>query len=65
MPTAVLDRGSKVHKESSTEPATTFHASDNLVPSSIEAAIERIVAAAPPLSRAQRDQLATILGGGA
>jgi len=62
MSTAILDREKTVYKESSTDVAIGFRVP---ISSSIDAAIERIVAAAPPLSDAQRDRLATILGGGA
>lgn len=62
MSTAVLNLEATVHKESPTDIAADFRVS---IASSVDAAIERIVAAAPPLSQAQRDRLATILGGGA
>lgn len=64
MSTALLDRNSTVHEESPNGPAAAFRAPDELVSSSVAAAIERIVAAAPRLNSAQRDRLATILGGG-
>ncbi|MCG2621770.1 hypothetical protein LVY72_07540 [Arthrobacter sp. I2-34] len=65
MSTAILDRERTVRKESSTDSAAGFRVPIKPVSSSVDAAIERIVAAAPPLSDAQRDRLATILGGGA
>ena len=62
MSTVTLNRETTVHKEFSTDIATGFSVP---ISSSIDAAIERIVAAAPPLSQAQRDRLATIIGSGA
>ncbi|MDJ0356055.1 hypothetical protein [Paenarthrobacter sp. PH39-S1] len=65
MSTAVLDRKATVHKEPSTDAAAGFRAPTKPFSPQVDAAIDRIVAAAPPLSQSQRDRLAAILSGGA
>ena len=64
MATAVLDRKETATKGTGTELVSRPYTPIKVFPPEVDAAIDRIVAAAPPLSQAQRDQLAAILGGG-
>lgn len=65
MPTAILNRKTTVPKETATDVAVGFRAPIKTFSPEVDAAIDRIVAAAPPLSQDQRARLAAILGGGA
>ncbi|MCC9192735.1 hypothetical protein LOC59_03575 [Arthrobacter sp. zg-Y916] len=64
MATAVLDPKTTALKGTSAELVSRPYTPIKVFSPEIDAAIDRIVAAAPPLSQAQRDRLAAILGGG-
>lgn len=65
MSTAIFDRGCAVDSDSSPDTAARFRAPIKAFPPRVEAAVEGLVAAAPPHGPAQRDRLAAIQGGGA
>jgi hypothetical protein len=63
MSTAIFDRYLTAHSDSSTGTALGFRGPTKAFPSTVAAAVERILAAAPPQPHDQRARLAPVLGG--